>query len=44
MVSGITTAFAKKLKTPIYHLDHILEIEGSGGGLVPYYGFVEVRL
>ena len=43
-VSCLTTSLALELKTPIYHLDEIIKIEGSGGNLVPYYGYVEVRL
>ena len=35
---------AKALKLPIKPLQTFLDIEGTGGGRVPYYGYIEGRL
>ena len=32
------------LKLPVKPLQTFLDIEGTGGGRVPYYGYVEGRL
>ena len=42
--SGILLKLVKQLKLPIQQLDHLLDIEGSGGIEDPYYGYVEARL
>ena len=41
--SGILLKLVKQLKLPIQQLDHLLDIEGSGGIEDPYYGYVEAR-
>ena len=41
---GISLKLEKQLKLPIQQLDSLLDIEGSGGIEVPYYGYVEARL
>ena len=43
-ISTITITMAKLLGLPIYTLKEALRIEGTGGGIVPYYGIVEVRM
>ena len=43
-LSAITKSFAEELKLEIKELQTILDIEPTGGGSVPYYGYVECRL
>ena len=43
-ISAITKSFAEALELELKPLDSILEIEGTGGGKVPYHGYVECRL
>ena len=43
-ISAICLSLVKKLKLPIYQLEQIIRIEGTGGGAVPYLGFTEVNL
>ena len=43
-MSAITKGFAEALELELKPLDSILDIEGTGGGKVPYYGYVECRL
>ena len=43
-VSSISDTFAKKLGLQIKKLDALLELEPTGGGVVPYDGYVEVRM
>ena len=43
-VSSISDTFAKKLGLQIQKLETLLELEPTGGGTVPYDGYVEVRL
>ena len=37
-------SFAEALELELKSLDSILDIEGTGGGKVPYHGYVECRL
>ena len=43
-ISAMTEKFARKLKLKIHQLQQLLNIEGTGGGSVPYKGYVEVLL
>ena len=43
-MSAMTKSFAEALKLDLKTLDTILDIEGTGGGKVPYHGYVECRL
>ena len=43
-MSAITKSFAEKLQLEIKSLRTILDIEATGGGRVPYHGYVECRL
>ena len=43
-MSAITKSFAEKLQLDIKSLRTILDIEATGGGHVPYHGYVECRL
>ena len=43
-VSSISDTFAKKLGLQITKLETLLKLEPTGGGTVPYDGYVEVRL
>ena len=43
-MSAITKSFAEALELNLKSLKSILDIEGTGGGKVPYYGYVECRL
>ena len=43
-MSTITTSFAKHLGLQVQHHNHILNIEVTGGGFVPYLGYVETCL
>ena len=43
-MSAMTKSFAEALKLDLKSLDTILDIEGTGGGKVPYHGYVECRL
>ena len=43
-MSAITRSFVKELQLEVKKLDKLLDIEGTGGSLVPYYGYVELRL
>ena len=43
-MSAMVKSFAKELRLEIKPLKTILDIEGTGGGTVPYYGYVECRL
>ena len=43
-VSSISDTFAKRLGLKIKKLETLLELEPTGGGTVPYDGYVEVRL
>ena len=42
--SIITIEFVKKLGLKIHQLDRILRFEATGGGDIPYMGYVEVNL
>ena len=44
MMSTISEAHARKLGLKHHVLDRISDIEGRGGGWVPYHGYVEVQL
>ena len=43
-ISTITEGFVKMLKLKPRSLKRLLKIEGTGGGQVPYKGYVEVKL
>ena len=43
-MSAMVKSFAKELKLEIKSLNTILDIEVTGGGTCPYYGYVECRL
>ena len=43
-MSAMVKSFAKELKLEIKPLHTILDIEVTGGGSCPYYGYVECRL
>ena len=43
-MSAMVKSFTKKLQLEIKPLSTILDIESTGGGRVPYYGYVECRL
>ena len=43
-MSAMTKSFAEALKLDLKSLDTILDIEGTGGGKVPYHGYIECRL
>ena len=43
-MSAMVTSFAEELQLEIKPLKTILDIEGTGGGTVPYHGYVECRL
>ena len=43
-ISSISDKFAKLLKLPINKLETLLDLEPTGGGSVPYEGYVEVRM
>ena len=43
-MSVMTKSFAEALELELKSLDSILDIEGIGGGKVPYHGYVECRL
>ena len=40
-MSAITKSFAEELQFEIKGLETILDIEATGGGQVPYHGYVE---
>ena len=43
-MSAMTKSFAEALKLDLKSLDTILDIEGTGGGKVPYHLYIECRL
>ena len=43
-MSAMVKSFAEELQLEIKPLKTILDIEGMGGGAVPYHGYVECRL
>ena len=43
-VSAMTQKLAKQMKPKVHKLNKLLRIEGTGGGKVPYRGYVEVLL
>ena len=43
-MSAMTKSFAVALELELKSLNSILDIEGTGGGKVPYHGYVECRL
>ena len=43
-MSAMVKSFAEELQLEIKPLKTILDIEGTGGGTVPYHGFVECHL
>ena len=43
-ISAMTEKFAKRLRLKVHKLQQLLNIEGTGGGCVPYKGYVEVLL
>ena len=42
-LSAITKSFAEELQLEIKELKTILDIEPTGGGRVPYHGYIECR-
>ena len=43
-MSAITKSFVEELQLEIKRLQMILDIEATGGGQVPYHGYIECRL
>ena len=43
-MSAMAKSFAEALELELKPLNSILDIEGTGGGQVPYHGYVECRL
>ena len=43
-MSAMTKSFAEALELDLKSLNSMLNIEGTGGGKVPYHGYVECRL
>ena len=43
-MSAMTKSFAEALELDLKSLNSMLDIEGTGGGKVPYHGYVECRL
>ena len=43
-MTAITKSFAEQLQLDIKSLQNILDIEATGGGQLPYHGYVECRL
>ena len=43
-ISSISDKFAKLLNLEVKKLETLPDLEPTGGGQVPYYGYVEVRL
>ena len=43
-MSSISTQFCKNFALQIQPLGWLLELEGTGGAAIPYFGFVEVNL
>ena len=43
-ISSISDKFAKLLKLRVHSLETLLDLEPTGGGSVPYDGYVEVRM
>ena len=43
-MSAMTKSFAEALELELKSLNSMLDIEGTGGGKVPYHGYVECRL
>ena len=43
-LSALPESLVKRLKLRVYQLDTIIEMEATGGSLVPYTGYVEARL
>ena len=43
-ISSISDKFTKLLKLKIHTLDTLLDLEPTGGGTIPYEGYVEVRM
>ena len=43
-VSAMTQKLAKQIKLKVQKLKKLLQIEGTGGGKVPYQGYVETLL
>ena len=40
----MSRSLVKALKLPIHRLNTLIEAEASGGGVIPYKGYVEARL
>ena len=43
-MSCITKQFTEELGLEIHSINKMIDIEGTGGGIVPYFGYVECRL
>ena len=44
MVSTVTYSLSKQLKLPIHPLDHLIRVEGVGGHLLQYSGYVIAKV
>ena len=43
-LSTMTESLVQALKLPVHKLSTLIEAEASGGGIIPYMGYVEARL
>ena len=43
-VSSITSGFSDLLALEVHPLGRLLELEGTGGSVIPYLGYLEVNL
>ena len=43
-LSTISESLVTALKLPVHKLNTLIEAEVSGGGIIPYVGYVEARL
>ena len=44
MVSTVTYSLSQQLKLPIYPMNHLLQVEGVGGQLLQYMGYVVAKV
>ena len=43
-LSTMSALLVQALKLPVHKLDTLIEAEASGGGIIPYVGYVEAQL
>ena len=43
-LSMMSESLVQALKLPVHKLNTLIEAEASGGGIIPYVGYVEARL